>query len=51
MIVFLKVVLIAIMIISFIGAIGETEKGDLRVSMTSICLASIMATVAAFIWI
>lgn len=50
MIVFLKVVLIAIMIITFIGAIGETEKGDLRASMTAICITSIMATVAAFIW-
>lgn len=47
----LKIILLIILVISFLGAFGETERKDLRTSMTAICLASIFASVAAFSWL
>ncbi|MGI2329672.1 hypothetical protein [Planococcus sp. YIM B11945] len=44
----LKIILIIIMCISFMGAIADKE---VRQSMTAICIASILATVTAFIWL
>lgn len=50
MILTLKIILIIIMCISFMGAVAE-EKKDSKMSMTAICIASIFATIAAFIWL
>lgn len=47
MILFLKIILIVIMCISFLGAIADKE---LRQSMTGLCIASMASTVAMFIF-
>lgn len=49
MILVLKIILILIMCISFMGAVTEKDK-DFRRSVTAVCIASMLATVATFIW-
>lgn len=46
----LKVILIVIMLISFMGVVAES-KPDLRQALAFICIASIAATVSVFIWL
>ncbi|WP_404335820.1 hypothetical protein [Planococcus rifietoensis] len=50
MILILKIILIVILCISFMGAVAEKDK-DFRRSVTAVCIASMFATVATFIWV
>ncbi|MCY8035617.1 hypothetical protein [Bacillus sonorensis] len=49
MIIAFKIILLLIMILSFIGVIGEKENKKLRDNMTAVCLASMISAVVAFI--
>lgn len=49
MIIAFKIILLLIMILSFIGVIGEKENKKLRDNMTAVCLASMFSLVVAFI--
>ncbi len=46
MIITFKVILLIIILISFIGAVGETEDMKLRNNMTYICIFSIISMLA-----
>ncbi len=50
MILTLKIILILIMCISFMGAVAEKDK-DFRRSITAVCIASMFATVVMFVWV
>lgn len=50
MILALKIILIAIMCISFLGAIAEQGK-ELRNSMTAVCISSMVSVVLTFLWL
>lgn len=46
MITFFKVILLIILVVSFIGAIGERDKHS-KLQLTSICIASMFAFLAS----
>jgi|GEM_PF-6630091 len=50
MVLFLKIVLLLILCISFMGAVAEKDK-DFRRSVTGVCIASMFATVVTFVWV
>lgn len=50
MVLFLKIVLLLILCISFMGAVAEKDK-DFRRSVTAMCIASMFATVVTFVWV
>lgn len=51
MIVAFKIILLLIIILSFLGAVGERENKNLRDNMTAICITSIIGSLVAFIMI
>lgn len=50
MILAFKIFLFVIMAISFMGAIADSDS-DLQKRMTAICIASMFALFATFIWV
>lgn len=50
MILAFKVILFIIIIISFMGAVADSNK-DVQNRMAAVCIASIIATFAAFMWL
>ncbi|WP_175077381.1 hypothetical protein [Bacillus glycinifermentans] len=49
MIISFKIILLLIMILSFIGVIGEKEDKKLRDNMAAVCIASMISSIVAFI--
>ena len=50
MILALKIILILIMCISFMGAVAEKDN-HFRMTVSAVCIASMFALVAMFIWV
>lgn len=50
MILLLKIIFIIIILISFIGAIGESDREG-QIMMIALCISSMFATVFAFMWL
>lgn len=51
MIVAFKVLLLIIILISFMGAVGEKDDKKLRDDMAYICMISILSMLAMVIWL
>ncbi|MEK4267062.1 hypothetical protein [Bacillus sp. FSL W8-0940] len=49
MIIAFKIILLLIMILSFIGVIGEKEDNKLREIMAAVCISSMISSIVAFI--
>ncbi|MFT0803691.1 hypothetical protein VSK91_20190 [Bacillus swezeyi] len=49
MIIAFEIILLLMMVLSFLGAVGEKENKKLRDNMTAVCLASMISLVVSFL--
>jgi len=49
MIIAFKIILLLIIVLSFLGAVGERENKNLRDNMTAICISSMFSLIVSFI--
>ncbi|MED1603639.1 hypothetical protein [Alkalihalophilus marmarensis] len=48
MVITFQVIMILVLLISFIGVVGEKDNENLRASLTGVCIASVVALVVTF---